>query len=60
HLERMIGDATKNLEAQNKALETKIDGLRSQLTFTSVLLGIVGLGVTVAVAAGPILAKLVH
>lgn len=60
HLEHMIRDATKNLEAQNKALESKLDGLRSQLTTFSILLSIIGLGVTVAVAAGPILARLVH
>ena len=53
HLEKMIGDATKNLEAQNKALENKLDGLRSQLTIISVLLTIIGL----AIAGGPIVLK---
>lgn len=60
HLEHMIKDATKNLEAQNKALESKLDGLRSQITLFSILLSIIGLGVVVATAVGPAIAKLVH
>lgn len=64
HLEKMIGDATKGLEAKLDAtrigLEAKLDAQSKQLNFTNVLLGIVGLGVPVAVAIGPAIAKLVH
>jgi len=67
HVEVMISTAIKPLEAQNKALESKIDSLRSQLdaktdslrnqlTFTNVLLAIIGLGIV----AAPIIAKLIH
>lgn len=56
HVETMISNAIKPLEAQNKALESKIDSLRNQLTFTNVLLAIIGLGIV----AAPIIAKLVH
>ncbi len=52
----MISTAIKPLEAQNKALESKIDSLRSQLTFTNVLLAIIGLGIV----AAPSVAKLIH
>jgi hypothetical protein len=60
HLEKMIGDATKGLEAQNRALESKIDGLKNQGTtqfaFISVMLALVALATTF----GPAIAKLVH
>jgi len=56
HVEVMISTAIKPLEAHNKALESKIDSLRSQLTFTNVLLAIIGLGIV----AAPIIAKLIH
>ena len=64
HLEKMIVDATKNLEAQNKSLEAKLDSTRigleakldaqrTQISFVGGLLGVIGL----AIAAGPIVAK---
>jgi len=49
-----IKDATAGLEAQNKALESKIDGMKTQLTILSFMLGIVSL----AALFGPVIAKL--
>lgn len=49
-----IKEATTGLEAQNKALESKIDGLKTQLTILSFMLGIVSL----AALFGPVIAKL--
>ncbi len=67
----MIGDATKGLEAKldatrigleasNKSLEAKIDAQRGQITMFTILIGVIGLFVTAAVAIAPTLAKLVH
>lgn len=50
-----IKEANAALEAQNKALESKIDGMKTQLTILSFMLGVISL----AVLAGPILAKLI-
>ncbi|ALR23037.1 hypothetical protein ACQKOH_21225 [Sphingomonas sp. NPDC092331] len=50
-----IKEANAALEAQNKALESKIDGLKTQLTILSIMLGVISL----ASLAGPILAKLI-
>lgn len=50
-----IKEATAGLEAQNRALESKIDGMKTQLTILSIMLGVISL----AVLAGPILAKLI-
>jgi hypothetical protein len=49
-----IKDATAGLEAQNKALESKLDGMKTQLTILSFMLGIVSL----AALFGPVIAKL--
>lgn len=50
-----IKEANAALEAQNKALESKIDGLKTQLTILNIMLGVISL----ASLAGPILAKLI-
>lgn len=54
HLAGEIKEATTGLEAQNKALESKIDGMKTQLTILSFMLGIVSL----AALFGPVIAKL--
>jgi len=48
-------EVVKGLDAQNKGIEAKLDALRANLTFTTILLGIIGL----AIAAGPIVAKFI-
>jgi len=50
-----MAEVVKGLEAQNKGIEAKLDALRANLTFTTILLGIIGL----AIAAGPIVAKFI-
>lgn len=50
-----IKEANATLEAQNKTLESKIDGMKTQLTILSIMLGVISL----AFLAGPILAKLI-
>lgn len=54
HLASEIKEATAGLEAQNKALESKLDGMKTQLTILSFMLGIVSL----AALFGPVIAKL--
>ncbi len=71
HIDTMISNATRPLEAKidglrvqvdaktdslRSQLDAKTDSLRSQLTFNNVLLGIIGLGIV----AAPIIAKLIH
>jgi len=50
-----MAEVVKGLDAQNKGIEAKLDALRANLTFTTILLGIIGL----AIAAGPIVAKFI-
>ena len=50
-----MAEVVKGLDAQNKGVEAKLDALRANLTFTTILLGIIGL----AIAAGPIVAKFI-
>ena len=67
HLENMIGDATKKLEGKFNGLEAKLDAIksgqeaqRSQITMFSILIGAIGILMTVAVAIAPTLAKFAH
>lgn len=56
--------SNKNLEAKfdatNKSLEARFDAQRGQITMFTVLIGVIGLFMTAAVAIAPTLAKLVH
>ena len=62
----MIGDATKKLEGKFNG-EAKLDAIksgqeaqRSQITMFSILIGAIGILMTVAVAIAPTLAKFAH
>ena len=55
HVVKVTSEAIRRVEAQNQGIEAKLDALRANLTFTTILLGIIGL----AIAAGPIVAKFI-
>ena len=56
HVESVVNNNIKAVEAKLSGLQASVDALRFQIQFFGVMLGVIGL----AIAAGPIVAKFVR
>jgi hypothetical protein len=56
HMESVVDNHIKAVEARLAGLQASVDSLRFQIQFVGVMLGIVGL----AIAAGPLLTRLLR
>ncbi len=56
HVESVVNNNIKAVEARLAGMQASIDALRFQIQFFGVMLGIIGL----AIAAGPIVAKFIR
>ncbi|MDB5479194.1 MAG: hypothetical protein JWO83_247 [Caulobacteraceae bacterium] len=56
HVESVVNNNIKAVEAKLAGLQATLDALRSQIQFVTVMLGVIGL----AIAAGPIIAKFIR